>query len=247
MGAAAAKPGETENEPTKLYRVLSAPLLVTLVGAVVAGLLIPRVASRVEDHRKAREIQTSLVRDMSQAVARVTLTGQLLAIKSIQKENANGTAVFDTALLAWEVDKATIEAQLRAYFSGAKLGGEGLPDAWANYGAAVDNLYYLSTSELRDRCTRTKALMTYLDVSVAGLRCPNRAWTGPEWGAACKASTSWNALAICDEDSLKPSGEGYVRGVGYFAAYRSASSELLAAEEVLLDAVRGATPSGFRT
>jgi hypothetical protein len=243
----AAKPGSTENEPTKLNRVLSAPLLVTLVGALVAGLLIPRVASRIEDHRKAREVQTSLVQDMSQAVARVTLTGQLLAMRSIQKENANGTTVFDTALLAWEVDKATIEARLRAYFSGAELGSESLPDAWTHYGAAVDHLYYLSTTELPGRCGHTKVLMTYLNVSVAALRCPNPIWTGPQWGAACKASTSWNALAICDEDSLKHSGEGYVRGVRFFAAYRRASNELLAAEKGLLDAVRGATPSGFRT
>jgi hypothetical protein len=140
MERAPTRRGESLDKAARLYRVLSAPLVVTLAGALVAGLLIPRVGARIEDHRKAREIQTSLVQDMSEAVARVAMTGQLVATRSIRKENANGTAVFDTALLTWAVDKVRIEAELRAYFSMARIEGVSVPTAWAGYGRAVDSL-----------------------------------------------------------------------------------------------------------
>src|SRR5207244_4409365 len=116
----------------------------------------------------------SLVQDMSQAVAHVALTGRLLALRSIGKENANGTAVFDSALLGWEADKAAIEARLQAYFPRAKFAGGALPGAWSRYGVVIDNLYYLSTSELPDRCQRVNEVMVYMRVSVAGLCCPSR-------------------------------------------------------------------------
>jgi hypothetical protein len=245
MERAPTRRGESLDKAARLYRVLSAPLVVTLAGALVAGLLIPRVGARIEDHRKAREIQTSLVQDMSEAVARVAMTGQLVATRSIRKENANGTAVFDTALLTWAVDKVRIEAELRAYFSMARIEGVSVPTAWAGYGRAVDSLYYLSTTELPDRCDRVKVLMTYLHAADA-VQCPSEEWSGSQWGLACSdASTVWSALAICDEDSLKASGEGYVRGAQFFIAYRRVSDDLLSAEKGLLDAVRKSPPSGF--
>jgi hypothetical protein len=126
--------------------------------------------SPVDDHRKAREIQTSLIQDVSAAVAKVTLTGELLATLSVRKENTNGTSTFDASLLDWEIAKAAIGAQLGSYFAGAKLHGERLPVAWSRYGRAVDDLYYLSTTELPDRCVRTKRLMGYL-ASGAGELC----------------------------------------------------------------------------
>jgi hypothetical protein len=224
--------------------VLSAPLLITVVGAVLAGYLIPRITSQAEDHRKAREIQTGLVQDMSQWVAQVVLTGQLLATRSITKESANGQLAFDEALLTWEVDKATIRARLEAYFARAKVTGRSLPDAWLEYSGAVDNLYYLSSTELPDRCYRTKSLIAYLHVS-ASLRCRRAGETGAALGAACRQSTSWDALALCDEDSLKRTGEGYVRGVNYFTAYRAAAREVLNTEVRLIDAIRRSTPAGF--
>jgi hypothetical protein len=236
--------GESQGRLKRLSRVLSAPLLITVVGAVLAGYLIPRIASQAEDHRKARDIQTSLVQDMSQSIAQVVLTGQLLATRSIKKENANGQATFNDALLTWEVDKATIRARLEAYFAKAKVTGQSLPDAWGDYSGAVEDLYYLSTTELPDRCGRTKGLIAYLHVS-ASLRCRRAGETGAELGAACRKSTSWNALALCDEDSLKRSGEGYKRGVNYFTAYRAAAGELLGAEVRVIDAIRTSTPAGF--
>lgn len=229
-----------------LRRLLSAPLLITCVGALLAGILVPRIASQAENHRRALEIQASLVQDMSEAVARVVPVGQLLATRSIKKADINTTAAFNDALLQWERDRASIEARLRAYFRTASIQEETIPAAWVEYGDAVQDLYYLSTTGLPTRCQRTNSLKQYLDFGAPSPRCPRASWTGREWGTACAtASNDWDVLALCDEDSLKTEGEGYVRGRNYFNAYAAVSAALLKREEDLLNAVRTTTPAGF--
>src|SRR5437762_1263117 len=73
-GDAAGRSGApaAEQRRRKVGAWLSAPLLITVVGAVLAGYLIPRIAAEADNHRKARELQTSLVQDMGQAVAHVS-------------------------------------------------------------------------------------------------------------------------------------------------------------------------------
>jgi hypothetical protein len=118
-----------------------------------------------------------------------------------------------------------------------------------NFSQAVENLYFLSATEIAGvvptRCDRTKQLMRYLRLSTASLKCPNTLWSSQQWGAACTKATSWNALALCDEDSLKSRGEGYRRGPTYFTAYRAAIGELRARESRLVAVVRKTTPAGF--
>jgi hypothetical protein len=230
----------------RVVSVLSAPLVVTAVGAVLAGFLIPRIAAQTEDHRKARDLQTALVQDMAQAVASVVPTGELLATRGIEKQGVNGGAVFDQALLQWDKDRASIEARLHAYFEHASIRGEALPQAWLAYAQAVENLYYLSTTELPDRCSRARALAAYLAPDSPPPSCKGKGWSPTIWGAACShAANGWDALALCDEDSLKPAGEGYVRGPTFFNAYTTMSGALLARENVLLDGVRSSAPAGF--
>ena len=249
-----------DEHPTRLNAlrsVVSAPLLITVVGALLAGYLIPRVAAKAEDHRKAREIQGSLVRDVGQAAGQVTLTGELLATREIRKEPQ---VVFDTALLQWESDKAAVAAQLDAYFPKAKLQQMPLPRAWEDFAQAAENLYFLGGTEVAaavpSRCSRAKQLMAYLHVDRTDLQCPRASWmhctntpcratATKQWGAACDQSRSWNALALCDEDSRKVTGEGYERGATFFVAYRAAVRQLLTHEDDLVRAIRATTPAGF--
>jgi hypothetical protein len=118
-----------------------------------------------------------------------------------------------------------------------------------NFSQAVENLYFLSATEIAGvvptRCDRTKQLMRYLRLSTASLKCPNTLWSSQQWGAACTKATSWNALALCDEDSLKSRGEGYRRGPTYFTAYRAAIGELRERASSLSAVIRKATPAGF--
>jgi hypothetical protein len=197
-----------------------------------------------DDRRRTREIQSSLVRDVRQAVNHAMLTGESLATRT-----ASGNAAFNAGRLRWENDTAKIATQLETYFSTAELAGEPLPTAWMNFSHAVENLYFLSATEIvavvPTRCDRTKQLMRYLRRSTANLTCPNTLWSSQQWGAACTKATSWNALALCDEDSLKSRGEGYRRGPTYFTAYRAAIGELRERASSLLAVVRKATPTGF--
>jgi hypothetical protein len=234
-----------------LYRVLSAPLFITLVGAVLAGYLIPRIASQAEDRRKAREIQASLVQDMSEAAARVVPVGELLATRTIKKEGTNTTAAYNKALLQWEIDRASIEARLKTYFPHASVDGIPLPAAWVDYAKAVRDFYDLSTTELPDRCASARRVKQYLGGN-GSPRClkevPEKASTAArtarQKAAACdcKKATDWDALSLCDEDSKA---KGYERGVDYFLAYKKYSIELLNREDALLNAVRTTTPAGF--
>jgi hypothetical protein len=174
--------------PSKLYKGLSAPLLITVVGAILAGYLIPRIASQVDDDRKAREIQTSLVQDMSEAVAPVIATGRLLATGTVRKAGKNPTAVFNDTLVEWETSRASISARLRSYF------GESVRLAWDKYSDAVHNLYYLSTTQLTERCRKANELKTYLIPNDPTVSCPefgNEAKEGP----ACKREEKRTTIA----------------------------------------------------
>jgi hypothetical protein len=206
-----------------------------------------------DDHRKAREIQSSLVQDVRQAVNHVMLTGESLATRT-----ANGNVVFIAARDRWGSDSAKIATRLETYFPKAKLEGKPVPSAWRNFSQAVENLYFLSATELPfpTRCHRTKELMAYLRVSAANLKCPKKWWTtcsssqcralaSKQWGDACYRSRSWNALALCDEDSMKSGGEGYQRRQNYFRAYETAMSKLRTPEDRLLKVLRSTTPAGF--
>jgi hypothetical protein len=227
----------------KLYKGLSAPLLITVVGAILAGYLIPRIASEVEDHRKAREIQTSLVQDMSEAVAPVIGTGRLLATRTIEKAGKNTTEVFNDTLIEWETNRRSIAARLSSYFADASFEGTTLPEAWDLYSDAVDDLYYLSTTLRRDRCKEATELRKYLEPDGAKPRCAELD-TNREPQACQSAKDEWRILGLCDEDSLKGE-KGYARGENYFQAYRSISDMVLERQRALLDAVRTSIPAGF--
>lgn len=201
-----------------------------------------------------------LVKDVRRAVNDVTSKGEQFATRTAQ-----GNADFYAALGAWRGDSLGIVTDLETSFPKARFQGEPIPRAWDRYSKAVENLYFLSATEIaaadRTRCDRTKDLMAYLHVSTANLKCPKRSWTtcstlprhvrfrcfktaSNEWRAACHRATSWHALALCDEDSVKPSGEGYIRGNNYFTAYKAATEKLRNQRERLLAVLRAETPAG---
>lgn len=198
-------------------------------------------------HRQASQIRSSLEFDMGKAVSDVLGTGVTVATG---KAAGNTNTIFYGALSDWNGQNARITSRVHEYFSNAKLAGKPMPSAWSAYGQAVENLYYLSATEQAkaahpNRCDRTRQLMTYMRGSAVNLMCPNTKWSPTRWGAECKmATTSWNALAICDENSVK-NGEGYRRGPSFFEAYQGSVDKLKARGSVLLRVVGQATPTGF--
>jgi hypothetical protein len=229
--------------------VLTSPVRQAALGLVGVAFLIVAFAvgeqdggAGSDDRRRVREIRSSIVQDMRQAVDAVLLTGEQIATGT-----ANGNAVFNGGRRRWKNDNADIETQLDTYFSSARFEGKPIPTAWTNFSQAVEDLYFLSATEIAaafpGRCDRTKQLMRYLRVSTAGLKCPKMWWSSEQWGAACARATSWSALALCDEDSLKASGEGYRRGRTYFEAYLAAIAELQVRKNSLIGVLRKATPA----
>jgi hypothetical protein len=104
-------------------------------------------------------------------VNHVMLTGESLATRT-----ATGNAAFNAGRLRWENDTAKIATQLETYFPTAKLEGKPIPIAWMNFSQAVEDLYFLSATEIAaavpSRCDSTKQLMGYLRLSTANLKCP---------------------------------------------------------------------------
>jgi hypothetical protein len=116
-------------------RYLVFPVVVLLAGAVVTGLLIPELTRRRDNQRKALEIKTELVGDISEAVMRFMVTIQfavLGAVSQTQKE-------YDDAYKAWETKRAVLGTMLEAYFPKT-----GIADEWDNFEDNVSRFYALS-------------------------------------------------------------------------------------------------------
>ncbi len=106
-----------------LYRWLSAPLLLTVIGALLINYLIPEITAKSQRSKEALETKASIVRDMTQATTAAVGTSRLVAMDVIKKEeveeerrNATQQAAFNEGLQSWELDSADIGSRLEAYF-----------------------------------------------------------------------------------------------------------------------------------
>jgi hypothetical protein len=104
-------------------RYLLFPLLVLLTGAAVTSLLVPWLASRRDDrrnelarrrddHRKALEVKTGLVSEISQTVMDFIMAIQFDVGGEVSQEQKAD----DEAYKTWEVRSAVLGTKLEAYF-----------------------------------------------------------------------------------------------------------------------------------
>jgi hypothetical protein len=133
------------------YRWLSAPLLITVVGAGLINFVIPEITRKSENHQRALDVKTGLVGDMSEAVARALTASRLVATDVVRDGT---TAHFNRGLQAWKEQQAKLGTELEAYFPGTGVGSE-----WKQYGQIVTDVYFLSGSGLEDRPRRVKRLL----------------------------------------------------------------------------------------
>ena len=128
---------------SETVRNLLFPLIILLVGAVISGIFVPRIANAREERRKSLELRTNLVTQITEAV-----TSFLMAIQFAQQaeryanahresvnrlgpatedvreapdnledaEAESGLADANMAYRRWEIDSAVIGTKLRAYF-----------------------------------------------------------------------------------------------------------------------------------
>jgi hypothetical protein len=136
-----------------LYRWLSAPLLVTIAGALLINLIIPKITSKSQNHQRALEVKTALVRELSGAIADVLTTGRLVATDVIPKTGGTAQAPFNSGLAAWQARQAELGSQLEAYFPHTRIAND-----WSRYGALATDLYFLSGTGVEERAVKAEEL-----------------------------------------------------------------------------------------
>jgi hypothetical protein len=161
-----------------LYRWLSAPLLITIIGALLINYVIPKITSKSQSHQRALEIKTQLVTDMSESASSAVVTGELIATDVVRKRNGGDpNAVFQSGLRDWQIASARIRSEIEGYFPKTALG-----DHWNDFSQALTSMYALSASgtTMTDRCARVRQVQRYLGILPG---CDPYVRTGPvHWG-----------------------------------------------------------------
>jgi hypothetical protein len=130
------------------------PVAVLLSGIVVTGLLIPELTKRRDNRRKALEIKTQLVSDMSEAVMAFVMAIQFSVLGAVGQDQKE----YDDAYKQWEKERSVIGTKLEAYFPKTDIGS-----AWSEFAHRVTNFYALTgipEPEVR-RSQTTVLLKTY--------------------------------------------------------------------------------------
>ena len=100
-----------------VVRYLVFPLAVLIAGALVTSFLIPRLAERRARHQKALEVQTDLVREISDTVLKFVMAMEFAVLGHTSQDRNT----YDDAYRTWEVKTGVLHAMLEAYFPGTDL------------------------------------------------------------------------------------------------------------------------------
>jgi hypothetical protein len=126
-----------------LDKLLSHPLLLLVVGALISRYLIPSLTRRWQDHQKKLELKIDLLNRIGESV-----NGIVTAIQFAECRVGNPMKEeLDHAYRDWEISRAGIGASLRAYFPGSRIGHD-----WDSYSDLVTDFY--SLTEIQDEKNR---------------------------------------------------------------------------------------------
>lgn len=200
-----------------VYRWLSAPLLITVVGALLINFVIPQITTNSQNHQRALEVKTSLVSNMSDAIAKALMVARLVATDVIPKTGANAQGPFNTGLQEWQEQQSKLGTELEAYFPGTRISGE-----WRRYAETVTNVYFLSATGVEDRVALVEKLRNTLRA---------RKW--------CIGNLGINWTNIRSENQRTP------RTALFHQGYVALNSCVLVRADDLVHEVLGLTPSGF--
>ncbi len=143
-----------------LAKILSHPLVVLAIGALLSGIIVPIVTRGWQDHAQQLQIKTDLVTTISESTTR--------ALVGLTPPGSGGTSAAVTAAHAqWAVDSAVIWSKLASYFPGASL-----VDEWNGFSQAMDGLYALSRAQNpTDREATQQSVCRYL--AAHAVPCPS--------------------------------------------------------------------------
>jgi hypothetical protein len=120
-------------------RWLGSPLLVTVVAAVLGGLVLPYVVQGWQNHQKSLEIKTGLVTQMSESSSGTVATSRFLAAK-LTPRKADPQPIWNKAYRDWTTASSSIGAKLQAYVS-LETGNR-----WRSFGYSVTDFLSLSVA-----------------------------------------------------------------------------------------------------
>lgn len=148
-----------------LAPLLTHPLVVLAIGAVLSGLIVPTLTRRWQDHAQQLQIKTDLVTGMSEATTR--------ALVGLAPPAGAAADTRPQVYAQWSIDSAVIWSKLAAYFP-----GDPLVDAWSAFAQTMDDFYDLSrASTAAAQATTAQAICRYLGAQ--GAPCPAPASTVP--------------------------------------------------------------------
>lgn len=137
-------------------RYLLFPLIVLVIGAFLTGGLIPRWTRRRDEHRRALEVKTQLVSEMSDIVI-----GFVTAVRFAVEDAATQEADYKQTYKAWENRRAVLGTKLEAYFPETNI-----QDDWRDFVDAVSEFYEITRvrdpARLGNRATRLQTRLIQL-------------------------------------------------------------------------------------
>lgn len=172
----------------EIAAIVRHPLFLLVATALVSGLVVPRIAQRWQDHRKALEIKAGLVERLAGAVVSMFTAVQFAQVGARSQSQED----LDEAYRTWQTDKAVLTALVSAYFRpGAVV------DAWTRC-RAITTAYYVQIG-IADRQRR----LEYLRAVATGVaRTPAEDWSEE---VVDPATVSATAEELGDPGSIRAS------------------------------------------
>lgn len=125
-------------KPLLFLRRIPRPLLITFVGLALSAWLLPAFTRQWDDRQKARELQASLIAQVSTATANALIAGRNLVLRPLTGPRSRADLINHSAVAAWSSASIPIDARLRAYFP------KSVVNSWATYsydvGVLLENL-----------------------------------------------------------------------------------------------------------
>jgi len=113
--------------------VVSHPLILIAVGAVVTGVLVPMLTRGAQEHQQALEIKSELVSSMTAAASPFLAATQA----DVVAHNGDAPPSYDVAYQQWVSDSNDVWTKLRTY-----LPGHDATLAWSSFMLRMRDVYY---------------------------------------------------------------------------------------------------------
>jgi hypothetical protein len=127
--------------------VLSHPLLLLIVGALLTSLLIPNFTRRWQDHQRQLDLQDQLTSTISRSATKYIL--------AVQRARNDPSYDERPALETWGVESVVIDSRLHAYYppnTEPDVAGQW----WESFEDAAAALYRLATAKSAKTRTRSR-------------------------------------------------------------------------------------------